>query len=480
MKGFTMKVSEMFRGVGARFGCSHPPTSAAAQALLELGLPVPEEGPLPIDLGAVVALDAKWSAQVARRASDVEFLSGMASREKRKAVLFALLHNRSLPDGLVPSVAARAASAKQASLWREAYQCMPRERLTALFDAVDYRPRYFQAPALQELVLSGYEPAARVLARAGASPVGIGYRDPEFFPDSTVLRRLHADGSHEWAVVALEWFAARSEEGEVIAEEDVVAGLESAIVSGRRVRMPEGFDLPEYMVERLLGTHHSVVVRSNRDLPEEWVVSNAGKLLDSGWPRRGRWADMSAWSPEVASAFVAALRDVPTHVARSRVDGFRLVLEKGGGAELPGVDTVPVDVWTALAYGSRALPAHAPEALPLDWWLHQSAGRPRTADEALEFLTTWGGTSESLGAALMAFVGNAPEEWSRDDKDRVAAFFDQFGDYSHAAFWAPDRLGAGRILGDNVTAWKLFYSLSEDWEGGPIALARTAVALAGG
>lgn len=478
MKGFTMKVSEMFRGVGRQFGAGLPPTPAAAQALLELGLPLPEEGPLPVDLGAAAALDAKWAARVARRASDVEFLSGMASREKRKAVLFALLHNRSLPEGLVPSVAARAASAKQASLWHEAYECMPRERLTALFEAADYSPLYIQADPLLRMMLSGYEPAARVLTQAGVTDIGHYFHAPELFPDSTVLRRLHADGSHEWAVDALRWFAMRS--GEVIAEEDVVAALESAIISGSPVYLPDGFDIPECMVERLLDTHHSVVVRSNRDLPEEWVASNVGKLLDSGWPLRGRWADMSTWSPEVASAFVKALRDVPTHVARSRVDRFWLVLEKGGGAELPGVDTVPVDVWTGLTYGSRALPAHAPEALPLDWWLHQSAGRPRTADEALEFLTTWGGTSESLGAALMAFVGNAPEEWSRDDKDRVAAFFDQFGDYSHAAFWAPDRLGAGRILGDNVTSWKLFYSLSEDWEGGPIALARTAVELAAG
>ena len=475
-----MKVYEMFRGRGHRCGADLPPTSAAVQALLELGLPVPEEGPLPVDLGAAVALDAKWAARVARRSSDVGFLSGMASGEKRKAVLFALLHNRSLPEGLVPSVAARAASAKQASLWLEAYQCMPRGRLTALFDAADYRPLYINEESLLRMVLSGFEPAARVLTRADAAPLGIYFDDPEIIPDSTVLRRLHADGCHEWAARALGWFAKRGGQGEGLAEDDVVAGLESAIISGHQVRMPETFDLPEYMVERLLDSHHSVVARSNRDLPEKWVASNAGKLLDSGWPCRGRWADMSAWSPEVASAFVAALRDVPTHVARSRAAGFRLVLEKGGGAELPGVDTVPVDVWTALAYGSRALRPHAPEALPLDWWLRQSAGRTRTADEALEFLTTWGGTEYKIGAALMAFVGNAPEEWSRDDKDRVAAFFDQFGDYSHAAFWAPDRLGAGRILGDNVEAWKLFYSLSEDWEGGPIALARTAVTLAAG
>lgn len=473
-----MHVSEMFRGTRRQFADGLPPTPAAAQALLELGLPVPEKGPLPVDLGAAASLGAKWAARVARHASDVEFLTGMAAGEKRKAVLFALLHNRALPEGLVPSVAARAASAKQASLWREAYRCMPRERLTALFEAADYRPRYVQELALQELVLSGYEPAARVLTRVGAAPLGIAYSDSDVSPDSTVLRRLHADGSHEWAADALGWFAARSEE--VIAEEDVVAGLESAIISGRRIRVPEGFDLPEYMVDRLLDSHHTVVARSNRDLPEEWVVSNAGKLLDTGWPTRGRWADMSAWSPEVASAFVAALRDVPTHVARSRVAGFRWVLEKGGGAELPGADTVPVDVWTALTHGARSLLPHAPEALPLIWWLRQSAGRPRTADEALAFLTTWEGTRESLGAALLAFVGNAPEEWSRDDKDRVAAFFDRFGDYSHAATWAPDRLGAGGILGDNVAAWKLFYSLAEDWEGGPIALARTAVELAAG
>lgn len=69
--------------------------------------------------------------------------------------------------------------------------------------------------------------------------------------------------------------------------------------------------------------------------------------------------------------------------------------------------------------------------------------------------------------------------WADDEVARIEVALEASGDYSRSLTTGFGLVGPASILGDNVEAWKLFYSLSEDNPDSPMDTARTAVALTG-
>ena len=116
------------------------------------------------------------------------------------------------------------------------------------------------------------------------------------------------------------------------------------------------------------------------------------------------------------------------------------------------------------------------------WWLKYSAGRPRTADEAVNLIHAAHAAEfgdDRIAHLAEALLVDCRDMWADDEVARIEVALEASGDYSRSLTTGFGLVGPASILGDNVEAWKLFYSLSEDNPDSPMDTARTAVALTG-
>ena len=456
---------------------NNPPTQAAAQALFELYGTYRPGDPLPLDEAAFAASNLKAAAHVAKRSTNVALLLHMATSDKRWTVTQALVSNPHLPADAARAVAPRFVEKARPGLWADALVSYSRVVLDALLDVADTPPAggWPDAESFRAL-LSGYERAADLLP--APTNAHQHYLPGDAWIDPTVIRRLNAAGHHKWAEAVFSLALRYDHRCTYLEGEDIRAGLDSAIRAARRGHTPtlmggRPIPIPTDLLPDILGSRPDMACRSLWDLPADMVASHAGSLLDKGWITQGKWRHMSNWTPEVQQAVAEALAKAPdaerVHTFASRLEGAN------SRVALAGVDEIPHRKWGSCFRGFVS-----GQWSLAGWWLHYSAGRPRTAGEAVEFIRAAWPKADRLAAPVFIhhFIVNPPEGWTDAQRAMVRSAFTECGeDPAVVASRDLNPYGAAAVLGDNVEAWKLFYGLLEEGSADVHASAQTALIL---
>lgn len=460
-----------------------PPSPAAAQAWFDLKGEVPEDGPAPASALAHARRSVGAAAHVARSSSDVSVLTHLAQSDSRVKVRLALLENPALPDSeVVPLVE-----------WfmdrpHQKYESLSGRALAVAAEKAPWGPPPDLREAAAQRAAGGCLHAAAALEKHLVSSYDVMYVRGV---DPMVVLAFHDAGLHTIAALLYDRLlreaaypgAYTSRRGEAV----VRAGLGSLLLADGRARnVPsvDGFlvDIPDDLLPAILKHHAEFAVRTVRDLPEDLVVAHATTLLAHGWVRSGRWATPDNWAPAIWDAVASAV--AAEGPAAGLLSGTFSDLLGGCTSSMPGVESHPLTLWVG---GCRNL-----HSLRVDdyrhrtgitcWWLKYSAGRPRTVDEAVNLIHAAHAAEfgdDRIAHLAEALLVDCRDMWTDDEVARIEVALEASGDYSRSVSYGFGLVGPVTILGDNVEAWKLFYSLSEDNPDSPMETARTAVALAG-
>lgn len=423
------------------------------------------------------------AAHVARSSSDVSVLTHLAQSDSRVGVRLALLENPVLPDSeLAPLVE-----------WfmdrpHQNYESLSGRALAAAAEKVPGGPPHELRKAAAQRAAEGCLHAASALEKHLVSSYDVVHVKGL---DPMTVQACHDAGLH--TVAALLYDRLLHEAGHLgayVVRQDaavVRAGLESLLLADDRARhVPsvDGFlvDIPDDLLPAILKHHAGFAVRTVRDLPEDLVVAHASTLLDHGWVRSGRWSTPEHWTPAIwdAVASAVAAEDPGASLLPATFDD----LLSGCTSSMPGVESHPLTLWVG---GWRN-----PHSLRVEdyrrrtdityWWLKYSAGRPRTVDEAVNLIHAAHAAEfgdDRIAQLAEALLVDCRDMWTDDEVARIEVELEASGDYSRSLTYGLGLVGPASILGDNVEAWKLFYSLSEDNPVSPMEAARTAVTLVG-
>lgn len=461
-----------------------PPSPAAAQAWFDLKGEVPEDGPAPASALAHARRSVGAAAHVARSSSGVSVLTHLAQSDSRVRVRLALLENPALPYSEVAPLVE----------WfldrpRQNYESLSGPALAAAAEKVPGGPPPGLRCAAALRAAEGCLHAASALEKHLVSAYDVmRVRNV----DPMVVQACHDEGLHTIAALLydrmLHEVAYTGAYTRGKSEAVVRAGLGSLLLADDRARyVPsvDGFvvDIPDDLLPDIIKSHAEFAVRTVRDLPEDLVVAHASALLGHGWVRSGRWSTPEHWTPAIwgAVASAVAAEDPGASLLPATFDD----LLSGCTSSMPGVESHPLTLWVG---GWRN-----PHSLRVEgyrhrtditcWWLKYSAGRPRTVGEAVNLIHA--AHAAEYGEVRIAQLAetllvDCRDMWTDDEVARIEVALEASGDYSRSLTYGLDLVGPASILGDNVEAWKLFYSLSEDNPDSPMQTARTAVALAGG